>query len=835
MNVTREDMACAARRATKVHEFVAHGAVVNCISIGRKSGKVVATAGDDKKVNLWTVPRYNCVLRLHGHTTPIDTVKFNQSEDLLASGSNSGAVKLFDLEAAKVLRTLNGHKASIRCIDFHPYGDFIASGSCDNTIKLWDSRKRSCINTYRGHDQKVNSIRFSPDGRWIVSGGDDGSVKLWDLAMGKMIHQFKDHKAAVNDVEFHPNEFLLATGSEDGSVKFYDLETYSLISSTNHESGSVHCTRFHPDGEVMVCGSDDVMRVYSWEPAVNNFDTVVMGWGRVDDIMVGKENIVAASKSVTNVCLYVLETNKVQPFAPASAFIDSAPVRSANSFRRSSPLGSNPRRSFNTKTRSKLDVAYKREINSSEASDNSYDSYEPSSTDDVSIMEPATYTEIFHPSKELSRSPPRDSFPVMSSTGGMFKLPPIKDALPSPPKQHSPPRVDPVLSRNLASSDCLKSITAGNRVVVSHTTSTSTATSQLNTNTTNTATNVNANNYSNMRSSFSMGNLKENGNHHGSLSSSSSTLSSLSTSDQRKTGTANSSSSGDLSPIQPASEPSTPIKTQIFLPRRALPDKTNSTSEQSLVSIVKPVMSVKAAAVVHPEVVTAVPPRVEPVVSVSRENNINLGNNNNNSYNNNAPGGLNFDDFLPAHVQSISRGPMTPVLSETEAVEKISSGHNSMKLAMVHRLGGLRLIHSKWNPKDPRAAVEAALNLKDASVLVDLINVIVLRPGLWNLDLCQLLLPTIYELIQSKYESRMSAAISAIKLILKNFGSTIKETVSGPRAVGVDIMREERFSKCNGCYDSLIGIRSFLLKRQTMQGKVGTQFRDLQTLMEVLD
>ncbi|OQR73526.1 katanin p80 WD40-containing subunit B1-like [Tropilaelaps mercedesae] len=43
-------MACAARRATKVHEFVAHGAVVNCISIGRKSGKVVATAGEDKKI-----------------------------------------------------------------------------------------------------------------------------------------------------------------------------------------------------------------------------------------------------------------------------------------------------------------------------------------------------------------------------------------------------------------------------------------------------------------------------------------------------------------------------------------------------------------------------------------------------------------------------------------------------------------------------------------------------------------------------------------------------------------------------------------------------------------
>lgn len=39
-------------------------------------------------------------------------------------------------------------------------------------------------------------------------------------------------------------------------------------------------------------------------------------------------------------------------------------------------------------------------------------------------------------------------------------------------------------------------------------------------------------------------------------------------------------------------------------------------------------------------------------------------------------GGLNFDDFLPAHVQSLSRGPRSTVpVSETEAIEKISGKH----------------------------------------------------------------------------------------------------------------------------------------------------------------
>lgn len=336
-----------------------------------------------------------------------------------------------------------------------------------------------------------------------------------------------------------------------------------------------------------------------------------------------------------------------------------------------------------------------------------------------------------------------------------------------------------------------------------------------------------------MRASFSMGNIKESTNHHGSLSSSSSTLSSSVSDNNRKTGTANSTSSGDLSsmPNLPVSEPSTPVKTASnFLPRRH-PEKTSS--EQSLVSIVKPVMSVKAAAVVHPEVVSNVPSCVN-----RSEKNLSLQNDDSCGSSNsaNSAGGLNFDDFLPAHVQSLSRGPRSAVpLSENEALDKIGSGHNGMMVAMMHRLHGLRQVHARWNPKDPKAALEVAISLRDPAVLVDLLNILVLRAGLWNLDLCALLLPSMHELIQSKYEPQMATAITAIKLVMKNFGAIIKDTVAGPRSVGVDLSREERYEKCTGCHEALMTIRSFLLKRQTMQGKVGSEFRDLLTFMEILD
>ena len=41
---------------------MAHGASVNCLALGHKSGRVLVTGGDDKKVNLWAVGKPNCIM-----------------------------------------------------------------------------------------------------------------------------------------------------------------------------------------------------------------------------------------------------------------------------------------------------------------------------------------------------------------------------------------------------------------------------------------------------------------------------------------------------------------------------------------------------------------------------------------------------------------------------------------------------------------------------------------------------------------------------------------------------------------------------------------------------
>lgn len=47
--------------AAGIGEFVAHTASVTCLSLGPKTGRLLATGSEDRKVNLWPVGKANCL------------------------------------------------------------------------------------------------------------------------------------------------------------------------------------------------------------------------------------------------------------------------------------------------------------------------------------------------------------------------------------------------------------------------------------------------------------------------------------------------------------------------------------------------------------------------------------------------------------------------------------------------------------------------------------------------------------------------------------------------------------------------------------------------------
>ena len=94
------------------------------------------------------------------------------------------------------------------------------------------------------------------------------------------------------------------------------------------------------------------------------------------------------------------------------------------------------------------------------------------------------------------------------------------------------------------------------------------------------------------------------------------------------------------------------------------------------------------------------------------------------------PTGFNLDDFLPKHLQDTIRFGYhpQPEMSESEAIQAILRGHKSVVTALSHRKKNLQIVLAMWNTKDPRSALEHSINVEDQSVIVDILNIVTLKP-----------------------------------------------------------------------------------------------------------
>ncbi|KAF6725989.1 Katanin p80 WD40 repeat-containing subunit B1 [Oryzias melastigma] len=437
----------AAANSTKAYwrlqEFEAHARPVSCLALGKSSGRLLVTGGEDCRVNLWSVNKANCIMSLTGHKTPVECVQFNTSEEQVAAGSQSGSIRVWDLEAAKILQTLMGHKASITSLGFHPFGQFLASSSMDTNIKLWDVRRKGYVFRFKGHAEAVRGLAFSPDGKWLASASDDCTVKLWDLSQGKVITEFRSHSAAVNVVQFHPNEYLLASGSSDRSVRLWDLEKFSMIGSLEGDTSAVRCVCFSPDGSCLFSGATDSLRVFGWEPD-RCFDVVRVWWGRVSDLAVCNQQLIGVSHQLSSVSTFVVDLKRVKRSggsAPHGVAPDDQPAPE-----KKEPGGGALRRSYE---RPPTTCAAQRVKQGAESERRSPDGERQSASEDeadeklssAEIHNAEDYKEIFQPKNAISRTPPRmaEPFPAPPEDDVVVAVSrQLKDVSPFPTKLQTP-------------------------------------------------------------------------------------------------------------------------------------------------------------------------------------------------------------------------------------------------------------------------------------------------------------------------------------------------------------------------------------------------------------
>jgi WD40 repeat protein len=242
-------------------------------------GKTLASGSEDGDIRLWNVDKVQQIDRLSGHDPSVWCVAFSPKKEkdrlILASGGADNTVRLWGVPdpgaVEPIGQRLSGHISVVESVAFSPDAETLASGSWDSTVWLWDVTDPynvKPIDQLTDHTDEVASVAFSPkevEGKTILASGSwDGKVWLWDVTNPynvEPIGQLTDHTEGVESVAFSPKEVegktILASGSWDGEVWLWDATTRQSIGQLTGHTEGVESVAFSPDGETLASGGGD--------------------------------------------------------------------------------------------------------------------------------------------------------------------------------------------------------------------------------------------------------------------------------------------------------------------------------------------------------------------------------------------------------------------------------------------------------------------------------------------------------------------------------------------------------------------------------------------------
>jgi U4/U6 small nuclear ribonucleoprotein PRP4 len=248
---------------------------------------------------------------------PLSCVRFSPDGSLVAVGSWTGSVKLWDSETLERVDLLGGHIERVTSVSWQPLPQIdgegshlglLASSSADGTCRLWDCRQVNRSNRHvesilsaphsgddsmelaanetphqvittssiaahsqsslptsgaqrlsvlRGHQGGLTRCCFHPTGQYVGTAGTDFTWRLWDVETSTELQLQDGHIRECNAIDFHQDGSLTATGDTGGVILVWDIRSGQSIQAFQGHIKKIVSVHWNLNGFQLASSSTD--------------------------------------------------------------------------------------------------------------------------------------------------------------------------------------------------------------------------------------------------------------------------------------------------------------------------------------------------------------------------------------------------------------------------------------------------------------------------------------------------------------------------------------------------------------------------------------------------
>ncbi|RFN54453.1 nacht domain-containing protein [Fusarium flagelliforme] len=229
------------------HHFIPVSDLVYCMSFSL-DGKRIAV-GTYKAALIFDVRTGTLLQKLsHSGDGELDdihvlSVCFSPDVPCLATGSQDGLIRIWDLRSGGEIKVLRGHKGEVAAVSFAPQGGILVSvGADDRAVVLWNTQYWDFITLLQLPDA-ASSLSISPDSKYLAVGCFDNNCYVFHVEDKALYTVLRGHKHAVASVAFSPDNKHISTTSHDRTIKIWSLGYSPKLTMTleGHEVGRKGC------------------------------------------------------------------------------------------------------------------------------------------------------------------------------------------------------------------------------------------------------------------------------------------------------------------------------------------------------------------------------------------------------------------------------------------------------------------------------------------------------------------------------------------------------------------------------------------------------------------